>query len=182
MVNTVFTLVSVTAHLWNGLSHWLHIPGCPGGPALGCPHPHSPSYVPCLKGSGQALTLPTGVVGGAGRAPDAPSSGPGRHVWLCHPDDCGSAPAGKAWRLGGASSPAHGNGPESLCDQPGPLLNTHTFNPGASSGPGLWVTGSRICWDCGLLLRDLGCTGRQLWHNSGSQEGEPLSSLRNNHS
>ncbi|XP_054392107.2 solute carrier family 2, facilitated glucose transporter member 4 isoform X5 [Pongo abelii] len=151
-----------------------HLRDSRGRPACLCHH---------RSGCGQhSLHLALGVVGGAGGAPDAPSPGPGGHVWLCHPDDCGSAPAGKAWKLGGASSPAHGNGPESLCDQPGPLLNTHAFNPGASSGLGLGVTGSRICWDCGLLLRDLGCTGRQLWHNSESQEGEPLSSLRNNHS
>lgn len=54
MVNTVFTLVSVTAGLWKGPHHWLHIPGCPGGLLLVAPTHPTPSTSCALKAPCQA--------------------------------------------------------------------------------------------------------------------------------
>lgn len=112
MVNTVFTLISVTAGLWDGHYHWLRTPWL---------SPSTPSLpLPMLK----ALTLPAGALGGAGWAPDSPSSRPGRNVWLRHLDDCGSASAGEAWGVGrGPVAQTHGDCSKRFCVQPGPLLN-----------------------------------------------------------
>lgn len=44
MVNTVFTLVSVTACLWT--HHWCRSPGCPGPYSCLLPTDHCPSLSP----------------------------------------------------------------------------------------------------------------------------------------
>lgn len=87
MVNTVFTLVSVTVCLWSShITRFL---------ALG-----ALEILLFFSPTDQLPTpTPTGALGRTCWATDAPSPGPGRHVWLCHLDDSGSTPAGEAWGL-----------------------------------------------------------------------------------
>lgn len=86
MVNTVFTLVSVTACLWNGHGTDFIALGALVGFTLCC-HLTTAHTTP---------SPPTGALSRTSWTTDTPSVGPGRHVWLCHLDDRGSAAAGEA--------------------------------------------------------------------------------------
>lgn len=106
-------------------THWPH-------PLVVSIHPVPPTSH-ALKHPCQSLTLPSGVLGGAGWAPDTPSSGPGRNVWLRHFDDCGSASTGEAWGVGrGPVAQTHRDYPKRLCVHARPLPNICAFDPGAS--------------------------------------------------
>lgn len=156
---------------WSG-QHGLHLGlgNCWRPPLASRPPPRPSPPVPppsCAAGAPrQALTLAAGVPGRAGWTPDAAPPGPGGNVWLCHLDDHSSASAGEAWGLGREPRPGPWEpppGPEALCPRRTTPRHDPRGHPCAPKGP-------------------LPSSGRKLKPKAGGQEGEPLSSLRHNHS